>query len=270
VVEHPERHRPVSQLLLERFGTEHLPAFFLVRARVSPLFLFAPLFSSKLLPGRVRGIAAVAIAIGLSPAVVGTERIPLDVLTYSGLLLKELLVGLAFAFALGALFAAVQVAGAFIDYLIGFSFGSLVDPVNGTQTTVLSQLYSLLGVLVFIAIGGDAWVIGGLARTYDVIGPLDLPSIGQLVGQANQEFVGIFAAAIQVAGPIILALVLTDAAFGVVSRVVPQLNVFGVGFPVKLLVGLVLLGATLPFVAGWISGQLQSSVAGALHALHAI
>jgi flagellar biosynthetic protein FliR len=267
VVEHPELHRTVTQLLLERFGTEHLPAFFLVLARVSPLFVFAPLFSSHLIPARVRGLAAVALAVGISPAVAGNEHIPLDALTYVGLLLKELLVGMAFAFALGALFAAVAVAGTFIDYLIGFSFGSLVDPTNGTNTTVLSRLYAMLGVMVFIAIGGDGWVIGGLARTYDLVGLADLPSLGRLVGQANEEFVGIFAAALQVAGPIVLALVLTDVAFGVVSRVVPQLNVFAVGFPVKLLVGLLLLGTTLPFVSGWISGQLQASVSDALRAL---
>ena len=80
-------------------------------------------------------------------------------------------------------------------------------------------------------------------------------------------FVTIFSSAVQVAGPIMLALVLTDAAFGLVSRVVPSLNVFGVGFPVKLLVGLILIGVTLPYVAGWLSGELQSSVSQALHTL---
>ena len=75
-----------------------------------------------------------------------------------------------------------------------------------------------------------------------------MPSLSALVGGAVQSFVTIFSSAVQVAGPIMLALVLTDAAFGLVSRVVPSLNVFGVGFPVKLLVGLILLGVTLPYV----------------------
>jgi flagellar biosynthetic protein FliR len=74
-------------------------------------------------------------------------------------------------------------------------------------------------------------------------------------------------AAIEVAGPVMLALILTDAAFGVVSRVVPQLNVFAVGFPAKIVVGLLLIGATLPFVAGWISGELQQDVGAALNAI---
>jgi len=72
---------------------------------------------------------------------------------------------------------------------------------------------------------------------------------------------------VQIAGPIMLAMVLADAAFGVVSRVVPQLNVFGVGFPVKLILGVLLIGVTLPYLGGWISGELTDSVSMALHTL---
>jgi flagellar biosynthetic protein FliR len=143
----------------------------------------------------------------------------------------------------------------------------MVDPVNGTQSSVLQQAYSLVALMVFIAIGGDAWVIRGFAKTYDVV-PLDKsPDLGRLVAGVDSAFVEIFAASIQVAGPVLLALILTDAAFGLVSRVVPQLNVFGVGFPAKVTVGLLLIGASLPFVAGWLADGLQGSVSDALQML---
>jgi len=257
----------MADLLLRQFGEQQLAGFFLVLARISPLFLMAPLFSSKMVPGRVRTIIAVGLAIGLTPVVVGDQAISTDPWTYASLIVKELLVGGAFAFALGAIFAAIGVAGTFLDYFVGLSFGSLVDPVTGTNTTIISQLYTLIGVVIFIAIGGDAWVLAGFARTFDIVGLTDTPSLGTLVAGANEAFVGIFAAAVQIAGPIMLAMVLTDAAFGVVSRVVPQLNVFGVGFPIKLIVGILLIGVTLPYVGGWLSGELQDSVAQALHTL---
>lgn len=257
----------MEQLLLERFSEQAVAGFFLVLARISPLFVLAPLFSSRLIPGRVRGLVAVALAVGMTPLAIGGQRIPLGAVQYSELLFKELLIGLAFAFALGALFAAVTVAGSFVDTLIGFSFGALVDPVNGTQSTVLARLYTMLGVLIFIAIGGEAWVLGGLARTYDLVGVLEMPSIGAMVAGADAAFVTIFLSAVQIAGPIMLALILTDAAFGLVSRVVPQLNVFAVGFPAKLVVGLVLLGVTLPFVGGWLADEVQTSVSEALKTL---
>ncbi len=257
------------EVILAEFGEQRVLGFFLVLARISPLFLLAPLFSSKMLPGRARGIAAVGLAIGIAPiaAAASSEKLPTDIWLLGGLMLKELLVGTAFAFALAALFAALTTAGNLLDTLIGFSFGALVDPVTGSSGGVLNQLYALFGVIIFIVIGGDAWVIQGLARTYEAVPLVDAPAIGSLVEGAQVAFGGIFAAALQVAAPVLLAVVLCDVAFGLVSRVVPSLNVFAVGFPAKVAVGLVLVGASMPFVGGWISGELQQSVAAALRTL---
>jgi flagellar biosynthetic protein FliR len=182
-------------------------------------------------------------------------------------MVKEFMVGAAFSFVLATLFAAIAAAGSLLDTMIGFSFGSLVDPMTGTQSSVLQQLYSLVGVMVFIAINGDAWVLQGLARTYELVPLVEEPQLNGLVHAMQQAFSGIFTAAIQVCAPVLIALVITDAAFGVVSRVVPQLNVFAVGFPAKVVVGLLLIGATMPFVAGWISGELQQDVGTALQAI---
>jgi flagellar biosynthetic protein FliR len=257
-----------AQQLISEFGEQRVLSFFLVLARISPLFILAPLFSSKLVPMRVRGICAVGLSIGLSPVVTaGNGHLPTDVMGIGSLILKELLIGSAFAYALAATFAALAVAGSLLDTTIGFSYGGLVDPVNGNQSAVLSTAYSMIGLMVFIAINGDAWVIQGMARTYDIIGVLEYPSLGHLVQGTGAAFVQIFASAIEVAGPVLLALILTDAAFGVITRVVPQLNVFQVGLPAKVVIGLVLVGATMPFVAGWIADQLQADVGAALETL---
>jgi flagellar biosynthetic protein FliR len=255
-----------ANALLAHFTEQQVAAFFLVLARVSPLFILAPLFSSKMLPARAKGIVAVAISLGLMN-VVKHGPIDLDPLAYAGLIIKEIVVGLAFAYALGAMFAALQAAGTLLDTLIGFSFGSIVDPVTGTQSAVIQQMYSLFGVAIFIAIGGDAWVIKGLGRTYDSVPMLAAPAIGSMVQGAQVAFSGIFVSAFMIGAPVIIALIIVDAAFGVVSRVVPQMNIFAVGFPAKMIIGLTLLGATLPFVSGFIADQLQLSVAQALHTL---
>lgn len=255
---------------IARFGEQHVLAFSLVLARVAPLFLLAPLFSSKAFPGRVRAVTAVALAIGISPVAtqaLGTGEIPGELWALAGLMAKEMLVGMAFAFGVGALFAALAAAGALLDLTIGFSLGAVVDPLSGTQSSLLSQLYAMVGVLVFIAIGGDGWVIAGLARTYDAVPLLDAPQLGSLTAAAQLAFSGVFGAAIEICAPVLLALIVTDAAIGVVSRVVPQLNVFAVGFPAKVAVGLLLVGVSLPFVAGWLSDELQRSVSTALDSL---
>jgi flagellar biosynthesis protein FliR len=253
--------------LLRQFSEEQVAGFMLVIARIAPLFLVAPMFSSKMIPGRVRGIAAVGLAVGIAPLATKGEHVPLDVMGLGALAVKELLVGLAFAFAIAALFAAVTAAGSLADTLIGFSFGALVDPITGNNASVLSQAYSLVGVAVFIAIGGDAWVIQGLNHTYDLVPLVDFPALGSMVAGVQHAFVGIFVAAIELSAPVLLAVIITDAAFGVVARVVPQLNVFQVGFPAKVTVGLLVIGVSLPFAAGWISDELQRSVGAALQSL---
>jgi flagellar biosynthesis protein FliR len=257
--------------ILSHFSEHQVAAFMLVLARVSPLFLLAPLFSSKMIPARARGIVAVALALALFPiASEHAGRIPLDGLAFGALILKEMLVGAAFSFVLATLFAAVTAAGSLVDSLIGFSFSSLVDPINGNQSSVMANLYSLLGIAVFIAISGDAWVVEGLARTYNAVPLLAAPQIGTLTQGAEVAFSGVLGAAVEICAPVMLALILTDAAFGVVSRVVPQLNVFAVGFPAKMVVGLTVVGASLPFVSGWLGDQLQQSVMNALAALKVV
>jgi flagellar biosynthetic protein FliR len=256
--------------LLAQFSQQQVAGFILVLARISPLFVLAPLFSSKMLPARARGIVAVGLTLGIMPIAIHAgdgQQIPMDVLPLGGLIVKEMLVGFGFSFALAALFAAIQVAGAMLDTLIGFSFGALVDPVTGTNGGVLNQLYGLIGVMIFVVINGDAWVIQGLARSYDAVPLTDAPDIGTLVQGVQVAFSGIFGSAIEVCAPVMLAVLLTDVAFGLVSRVMPQLNVFAVGFPAKVIVGLVMVGAALPFMAGWLGDELQNSVASALHTL---
>jgi flagellar biosynthetic protein FliR len=252
---------------VDQLGQNQLAGFILVLARVSPLFFLAPPFSSRMIPVRVRGIIAVAFAIGLAPIALHGQTVPGEVLTIAGLALKELVVGLAFALALGCLFAAFATAGSILDTTIGFSFGSLIDPVTDVQSGPMVQVYSMVAIAVFIAIGGDAWVIQGLAKSYELVPMLEVPSLDSLVAGAVAAFAGILAAALEVAAPVILALILTDVAFGVVSRVVPQLNVFAVGFPIKIVVGLLVVGVSLPFVGGWLSDQLQLSVESALGSL---
>ena len=253
--------------LLRQFGENQVAGFLLVLGRIGPLFAIAPLFSSKSIPMRAKAVCAVALSVGIAPIALAGHAVPLEVGQFVELMLKEILVGLAYAFALMALFAAVSTAGSFLDTLIGFSYGALVDPVTGNQSAVLTQAYILVGIMVLIAIGGDQLMIRGLARSYDLVPLLATPSLPALVGGAQSAFAQVFLSAMELAAPVVLAIVITDAAFGVVSRVVPQLNVFAVGFPAKVAVGLLIIGVSLPFTAGWMADELQRSVSTALQSI---
>ncbi len=253
--------------LLGQLGAGRITGFFLVLARVSPLFVIAPLFSSKMLPARVRGIVAVGLAFGLTSIATHGVRVPSDALTVAGLVLENLLVGLAFSIAVGAVFAGVEAAGSLLDIVAGFSYGSILDPIDGNQGGVLTSLYSIIGLALFIAIGGDAWTLRGIARTFTLVPLTRAPAIASMTSGVESAFGSIFVSALEVAAPALLALLVTDVAFGMVSKVMPQLNVFAVGFPTKVGVALLIVGASLPFVGGFMSNQIASAVGTALQTI---
>ncbi len=257
----------MTRILSELAGNQ-LAGFILVLARVSPLFLLAPPFSSPIIPPRVRGIIAVGIAIGFAPIAVHGQHIPSGPVALGALAILNILVGLGFAFSFAVLFAAIEAAGSLADLGAGFSYGNLINPLNGAQSSVFAHLYSLFGIAVFLIVGGEAWLLRGLDRTFTLVPLTSAPNIKSLAGGAEQVFATVFVSALEIAAPVLIALLITDVAFGVVSRVVPQFNVFAVGFPAKVAVALLMVGASLPFVAGWISNQMSTSVGSALGALH--
>jgi flagellar biosynthetic protein FliR len=257
----------VTQILSQLEGNQ-LVGFILVLARVTPLFFLAPLFSSPMVPPHVRGLVAVGISVGLAPIALHGQHIPTDAVTLLALIVEGMLVGLGFAFSIAVLFAAVDSAGSILDVISGFSYGSLINPFNGNQAGILSQFYSLVGTTIFLIIGGDAWMLRGIAKTFQLVPLTSAPEITSLVGGAERVFSTVFTSALEIAAPVMIALFITDVAFGVVSRVVPQLNVFAVAFPAKVGVALVLVAGSLPFMSGWLSSEVSTSVGAALGALH--
>ncbi|MGA2930090.1 MAG: flagellar biosynthetic protein FliR [Solirubrobacteraceae bacterium] len=253
--------------LLAQIGPAHATGFFLVLARISPLFVLAPLFSSPMLAPQARGTIAVGISIGLTGVATQGQRIPEDPLAIAGLVVEQLLVGVAFAFAIGAVYAAIEVAGALSDFVAGFTFGQTLNPMNGTQGGVLSQLYGLAGVMIFIAIGGDAWMLRGLDRTFTLVPLTRAPQLDPLIGGVAQAGATILTAAVEVAAPALLAVLITDVALGVIARAMPQLNIFAVGFPLKVGISLLVVTASLPFLGGWMSTQIYGAVNTTLGAL---
>jgi flagellar biosynthetic protein FliR len=242
-------------------------AFVLVLSRVGGLFLFAPVFSSRMIPSQVKLLAAGAIAFALTPIAVHGQTVPTDPLVFVSLLVKEVLVGLAFAVSIGVISAALQAAGSLLDTLVGFSFAALVDPIDNAQAAVFGQLYALFATMVFLLTGGDQMMIFGLGRSYDLLPLGVLPHSGSLVLLATSGLTQVFTIGLEVAAPVVIALVLTDVAFALVSRAVPQMNVFQVGLPAKVLVGFATFAAALPFVATNLSDRLQELVVQALTTL---
>jgi flagellar biosynthetic protein FliR len=255
------------EVSLPGIAATQLTGFILVLCRVGGLFVLAPIFSGRMIPARVKLMLAAAVALALTPLATQDVKVPGDAADLAVLIVKELGVGLAFAFAIAAIAAAVQAGAALIDTIIGFSFSGIADPMNGQQSGVVAQFYGIFATMIFLALDGHHLMIQGLARSYDVLPLLAFPDVAALSASALALLANIFVVGLQIAAPVILALVLTDAAFGIVARAVPQMNVFVVGLPAKIVVGFAVLSASLPFVANRLDGELQSAVFAALRAL---
>jgi hypothetical protein len=219
-----------------------------VLARVTPLFFIAPLFSSAMIPPRVRGHRRGRISIGLTPIAMHGQHVPSDTLLLAGIVIEGMLVGLSFAFALAVLIAARRIGRLADRRRLGLLLRQPDQP---------DERRAERGHRALLLAGGHADLPRDRRRRLDAARPrAHVPTrpahagaaMGSLVGGAEQVFSTIFTSALEIAAPVLVALLITDVAFGIVSRVVPQLNIFAVGFPTKVTVALLVVGASLPFV----------------------
>jgi flagellar biosynthetic protein FliR len=216
--------------------------------RIGAMLMSMAVIGTRALPVRVRLMLALAITVLIAP-LVGPVPVA-DPLSGTGLAItvQQLLIGVAMGFVLRMLFAALEVAGEMIGQLMGLGFASLVDPQNGVQVPAVSQLFILLGTLMFLALGGHLLWIEALADSFRVL-PIGTVGLGVDGAAALVEFgASMFSWGVRMALPVVAALLVVNLAFGVLARTSPQLNVFSVGFPAALLIGMALILITIPSV----------------------
>ncbi|MFN0118801.1 MAG: flagellar biosynthetic protein FliR [Elusimicrobiota bacterium] len=231
--------------------------FLPVLVRVSGLFLFTPFFNGKMIPMLVK----VGASIGLSFIVFSVMKwdvvLPDSSVGYSMLLINESMVGFVMGTFLGVLFAGVQAAGNIIGYQIGFSMVSSYDP-NFGQMEVISQLKSLLAMTLFILMNGHHKLIEAMAKSYEVI-PLGQALFSpalvfKLVGSGGL----IFDLALKVGAPVIVTLWMSSICLAILNRMIPQMNIFMIDFPVRISIGLMSLSLSLPFISNQFGFMLKA------------
>jgi flagellar biosynthetic protein FliR len=208
--------------------------------RIGACLRVAPMFGARFVPARSRVVLAVALTALVVPLIPAPTVAP-----FSGagfvVVAQQLLIGIAMGFALQVVFDALGLAGQLLANSMGLSFAFNVDPLRGSSTAALGQLYIILATLTFLALGGHLALIELLVGSLhtlpvgtDGLGPEGLWSMVQWGGT-------LFSGAIMIALPGVTALLIVNLAFGVVSRAAPSLNLFAVGFPISLVVGLVVV-----------------------------
>lgn len=227
------------------------PAFLLIFVRVTSFFLTMPLFSYRTIP------ASHKIGSGFFLAWIMFYTVDAPVLEIDGayfmLIMKEALVGLLVGFIAYLILSAIQIAGGFIDFQMGFAIANVIDPQTGAQSPLTGQYFYIISLLFLLSVNGHHLLLDGIFYSYEFI-PIDQPWIPfgdeNLVEFVLHSFSYMFMIALQMSIPVVGSLFLVDVALGIVARTVPQLNVFVVGLPLKIGVSFIVIVAVMAVMMG--------------------
>ncbi|KFX70207.1 flagellar biosynthesis protein FliR [Pseudomonas taeanensis MS-3] len=215
-------------------------SFLLPMFRVAALLMVMPIIGTQLVPMRIRLYFALGICVVLVPNLPPMPQVDALSLPAFILIAQEVLVGVMLGFVLQLFFQAFVIAGQILATQMGLGFASMVDPSNGVSVAVIGQFFTMLVTLLFLAMNGHLVVFEVLAESF-----VTLPVGSGLLVDHYWELAGklgwVFGAGLILVLPAITALLVVNIAFGVMTRAAPQLNIFSIGFPLTLVLGLVIV-----------------------------
>jgi flagellar biosynthetic protein FliR len=229
-----------------QLASASLVAMLLATIRITAWLMIVPPFATAGIPRMVRFMLAVGLALAVtSTAQAHAPAAEIGPLVSSAA--EQLVIGAALGFLTRLLFSAIESAGALIDLFGGFSLAFAYDPLSATNTSVFGRFYGLLATTLIFATNAHLIILQGFLRTFATMpldGTLDMSHLGSTLVHG---VTGMFVAALQIAAPLIAVLFMADLALGLLSRISPQLNVFQLSFPLKIMLtlGLVGMGFTL-------------------------
>jgi flagellar biosynthetic protein FliR len=237
-----------------------IAAFIWPLSRILGLITVAPPFSNAMVPVKTKLVLGILIGVLITPTVPALPA--LDPMSMTGLLIlaQQMIIGLAMGTVMRMAFAVIEMAGMMVSMTMGLSFAAFFDPTSAGQTAVISQVFSQLATLIFLALNGHLVMIETLAHSFVTLpitaDPMSAESLRQVVLWCST----IFSMGLQLAMPMIGVLLLTTLALGVLSRAAPQLNLFGIGFPVTLSVGFIMIAVSLPYMLTPMDRMFNNSI----------
>jgi len=213
---------------------------------VLSIFAALPVFGGRRLPIRIKVVTVFMITLVCFPTLsIAVPETPTDVFSLGLLALSELMVGLTLAFITQIIFAAVEFSGQIIGMQMGFTISSIIDPSQGTQTQIMSVVQTLFATLMFLSLNIHHLFIRAIIDSFRVIPLGGWHLNGELLNFLIQRTADIFIIGIRLAAPVMVALLLTTVALGIMARSFPQMNVFMISMPLNIGLGLIILGMTL-------------------------
>ncbi len=225
------------------FSPDEVRVFVLILIRVSTILFLFPIFSSPMIPNTAKAAMALVLSLFMYTYIpVDPALFPETVPGVGILVVSELFIGLTLGLSIRLLFASVQLAGQLVGFQMGFGMINVLDPQTGAQVSILEQIGFWVMVIIFLILNGHHVLIATIADSFNIV------KVGVINIQAGllKEYMvfcaNIFSLAIKIGAPAIVALLLTSAAFGLTAKFEPKMNIMIVGFPLKIVVGLIFFG----------------------------
>jgi flagellar biosynthetic protein FliR len=231
--------------------------FLFVFFRVGALVLFVPILGSRQVPSSMKIGFILFLSIAIFPLVEGRPLPePRGIFDLAIFLISDVTIGLGIAFITRLIFTAVQIAGTVVDFQMGFGVVNVIDPQTDTQVSVTAQFHNIIAVLIFLAVDAHHFIIQAIVESFLIINPAEISFADITPGYMLHLFSGTFTTAVKIAAPIMAILFFLSVGLGLVARTVPQMNVFIVGFPLQIGVGLLMVGLSISFFSMLVQQQI--------------
>lgn len=236
--------------------------FLIAMFRIGAIFVFSPIFGATNVPKRVKYFSTICVAAVLFSTISSAEfAIPIDSWNYAIVLGRELLVGLVIGYSAMLVMQVLQFAGKLLDMGMGMHMARVIDPLSRQQASVVGQLLYVFAIFILLSINGHHQIITAVARSYEIVPINGIVISANLLKVLGYLFMQIFIVGFQLAIPIAGILFVMTFCLGVMAKAVPQMNVFFVGIPLKILIGLFLLMIMMkemvPVISSLITGMLK-------------
>ncbi len=214
--------------------------------RVLAVISAAPILGNRVIPRRVKVGLGLLVTIVIMPVLPPVPQVQVVSAQGGLIMLQQMVIGTAIGFSLRIFVAALELAGQLVSLTMGLGFASFFDPVSNGQSTSMSQFFSVLAMLVFLSMNGHLMLIQAMVGSFTSL-PIAADGMTHIDGMTMAMWGGrIFSAGCMIALPAVAALLITNMALGILTRTAPQLNLFGIGFPVTIAVGLLVVFLSMP------------------------
>jgi len=226
---------------------EHAEIMTLIFLRVSAMIITIPIVGDSTVPLKIKGGLALLITFLVYPVVpVAGWKLSADIFSMIYRMAGEIMIGVMIGFTSRLIFDGIQLAGQLIGFQMGFSIVNVIDPVNNEQVSIISQFQYLVAVLIFLIMDGHHIFLYAIGESLRILPPLGFHFSGELMQLLLSFVKDMLEVAIKTGAPIIAVLLFMSVGLGLVARTVPQINIFIVGFPLQIAIGLIGIGLTLP------------------------